>query len=107
MQFTDSHFSLTGKVAIVTGALGLIGKEYCRALAHAGATVIATDLDGEACISFAETLPGKAMGYGADITNPDSVRSLRDFVLSECGTIDVLVNNAAINDKFESPLAAL
>lgn len=107
MQFTDTHFSLTGKVAIVTGALGLIGKEHCRALAHAGATVIATDLDGEACIRFAETLPGKTMGYGADITNPDSVRSLRDFVLGECDTIDVLVNNAAINDKFESPLAAL
>jgi NAD(P)-dependent dehydrogenase (short-subunit alcohol dehydrogenase family) len=49
-------FNLQGKIAIVTGALGLIGKEHCRALAHAGATVIVADLNLEACVEFASTL---------------------------------------------------
>jgi NAD(P)-dependent dehydrogenase (short-subunit alcohol dehydrogenase family) len=48
----------------------------------------------------------KALGVGADITNQESLKSLRDAVLKKFGKIDVLVNNAAINDMFESPTAA-
>jgi NAD(P)-dependent dehydrogenase (short-subunit alcohol dehydrogenase family) len=98
-------FDLSEKVAIVTGALGLIGKEHCRALADAGATVVATDVDGKACDAFAREMPN-ALGVGADITKQASVVALRDAVLARFGRVDVLVNNAAINDKFESPAAA-
>ena len=98
-------FDLTEKVAVVTGALGLLGKEHCRALAEAGARVVATDVDGKACEAFVRELPN-AIGLGADITKQASVVALRDAVLARFGRVDVLVNNAAINDKFESPAAA-
>jgi NAD(P)-dependent dehydrogenase (short-subunit alcohol dehydrogenase family) len=98
----DRLFSLEGKTALVTGALGLIGREHCRALAGAGARVVVADLDGKACEGFARELGGGALGVGVDITSADSVRRASRAT----GVLDVLVNNAAINDKFESPQAA-
>lgn len=103
-------FDLRGRVAVVTGALGLIGREHCGALADAGAAVVVTDLDGAACAAFARTLPapgeGAHLGIGADITDPGSLRALREALLHAAGRLDVLVNNAAINDKFENPAKA-
>lgn len=101
----DTLFSLEGKVCVVTGSLGLIGREHCRALAGAGARVVVTDVDEKACEGFARELGG-ALGVGADITQPDSVKALARRVEEKLGVLDVLVNNAAINDKFESPQAA-
>ncbi|NUM71333.1 MAG: SDR family oxidoreductase [Ignavibacteriaceae bacterium] len=101
----NNIFDLTGKTAIVTGSLGLIGKNHCRALSVAGANVVVTDINGEACNNFAAELPNRAIGFGADITDADSVKALRDFALAHFGSIDILVNNAAINDKFEDPAA--
>jgi NAD(P)-dependent dehydrogenase (short-subunit alcohol dehydrogenase family) len=109
-----SGFSLAGRVAVVTGAAGLLGRRHCRALAAAGARVVASDLDAVACEAVARELPGEgsgaeageAMGWAADITRPESVAALRDAVLERCGRIDVLVNNAALNEKVESPMAA-
>jgi NAD(P)-dependent dehydrogenase (short-subunit alcohol dehydrogenase family) len=100
-------FSLKEKVAIVTGALGLIGKNHCHALAEAGASVVVCDLDESDCAKFASTLPALSLGISADITNKKSVKDLKNKVISNYGKIDILVNNAAINDKFEDPLSAL
>ena len=97
---------LEGKVAVVTGALGLLGREHCRALADAGARVVLTDIDGAACARVAPEFGKGALGIGADITSEGSVKALRDQVLAAAGRIDVLVNNAAINDKFEDPAKA-
>ena len=102
-------FSLDGRVAIVTGALGLLGREHCRALAKHGANVVATDLDASGCEALAKDLPGggeKHLGFGADITQPAQVASLRDAVLRRFGRMDVLVNNAAVDDKFTNAAAA-
>lgn len=96
---------LDGKVCVVTGALGLLGREMCVALAAAGGRVVVTDLDEGASVDRAAALPG-AIGVGADITRPDSLARLRDLVLARHGRIDVLVNNAAIDDKFEPTAAA-
>ncbi|AUX43719.1 short-chain dehydrogenase [Sorangium cellulosum] len=98
-------FSLEGRVAIVTGALGLLGRHHCRALRDAGATVLATDLDHEACERFAAEA-GLAAGLGADITRRPAIERLSDAALARFDRIDVLVNNAAVNDKFESPSAS-
>jgi NAD(P)-dependent dehydrogenase (short-subunit alcohol dehydrogenase family) len=101
-----SSFDLGGKVAIVTGALGLLGKEHCRGLAQAGARVVATDLDAPALARFAAVLRDEhgrdALGVAADVTHERSLDELREVVLERFGRIDVLVNNAAIDDKFTS-----
>jgi len=96
-------FSLKGKTALVTGALGLIGKEHCRALLDAGAKVVVSDMDNDLSIAFAEQFGDKAMGIGINITDPDSLVSARDQIFKRFGTVDVLVNNAAINDMVENP----
>jgi NAD(P)-dependent dehydrogenase (short-subunit alcohol dehydrogenase family) len=100
-------FSLEGRVAVVTGALGLLGRQHCAALARAGATVVVTDLDPAGCVELADRLTAKdghpAMGHGADVTVAASVHALRDAVLDRLGRVDVLVNNAALNEKVEDP----
>jgi len=102
----NNLFSLKGKTAVVTGALGLLGKMHCRALSEAGAGVVVVDLNETECKKFAGTLPEKSLGAGCDITRSDSVKRLRDLILNEYGKIDILVNNAAINDMFENPVSA-
>ena len=96
-------FDLTGKVAIVTGATGLLGREHCDCLAEAGADVVAVDLDERACAELAADLTRRherqALGVGADITDPDALVRLRTRVLSKFDRLDVLVNNAALDDK--------
>jgi NAD(P)-dependent dehydrogenase (short-subunit alcohol dehydrogenase family) len=98
-------FSLEGKVAIVTGSLGLLGKNHCRALAGAGASVVVTDVDDARCKGFAAELGPKAIGVGADITKRESIEALKKAALDRFGGVDVLLNNAAINDMFENPQA--
>lgn len=99
-------FSLKNRTAIVTGALGLIGKEHCKALSEAGANVVVADVDEIKCTEFAGTLPTESIGAALDVTNPESIKNLRNKILEKFGHIDILVNNAAINDMFENPKAA-
>lgn len=99
----ETIFSLANKTAIVTGAAGLLGRQHCWALAEAGANVIATDLRGDACEALAaqlSRLPVSASGLQVDVTNPSSLRALRDVAVRHFDQIDILVNNAAIDDVF-------
>ncbi len=104
---SPSLFSLNHKVAVVTGALGLLGKQHCLALSEAGASVIVCDLNEDACDDFAFSLEGDSMGVGTDITSPASLSKLKDRILEKYKKIDILINNAAINDMFENPSAAV
>lgn len=99
-------FELKNKTAIVTGALGLIGKEHCRALSEAGANIVVADIDENKCIEFAQSLETESIGLSLDVTKPESIKNLRDKTLNKFGHIDTLINNAAINDMFEDPKAA-
>jgi NAD(P)-dependent dehydrogenase (short-subunit alcohol dehydrogenase family) len=96
-------FSLDQKTAIVTGALGLIGKKHCEALALAGANVVVADIDGAQAQSFAQQLGEQHFGIGIDVTQKSSLINASDEILNKYGSIDILVNNAAINDMFENP----
>jgi len=99
-------FSLHGKTAIVTGALGLIGKKHCEALAMAGANVVVADMDANNAKQFALELGTGHYGIGIDVTNKASLETALDEILANYDSMDVLVNNAAINDMFENPAMA-
>lgn len=73
------------------------------ALAEAGAIVYACDKQAAQTRKFADHLGSQHTGLYVDVTDPESVSELRNLIMHEHGTIDILVNNAAINDAVESP----
>ena len=104
----QQKFDLTGRVAIVTGGVGLLGTEFCKTLAEAGAVVAVVDLDASASQETADTLTKsghKALAVSADITKPDSVNAMVEKVVAEFGRIDILVNSAALDPKFDPDAA--
>src|SRR3990172_975282 len=91
-------FSLSGKVAVVTGAAGQLGGEYVRALLGAGASVAAFDIHpenpkGDLRIIASE----KLILVKADIGNRKSIEEGLETVTSRLCDPDVLINNAAID----------
>jgi hypothetical protein len=101
----QKKFDLTGRVAVVTGGVGLLGAEFCRTLAEAGASIVVVDLDASASQATADTLKKnghRALAVPADITRPDSVNALVEKVLAEFGRLDILVNSAALDPKFDA-----
>jgi len=108
---TIDRFRLDGRVCIVTGALGLLGREHCRALAGAGARVVVADLDESACRDFAASLADELkldadaapVALGFDVTAPDEVDDALERCLDATMTVHALVNNAAVNDTVENP----
>jgi 2-deoxy-D-gluconate 3-dehydrogenase len=100
----QEKFDLTGRVAVVTGGVGLLGAEFCRTLAEAGAAVAVVDLNGFAAQAVAERLTKdgyQALALPTDITQPESVRAAVEQTLSTFGRLDVLVNSAALDPKFD------
>jgi NAD(P)-dependent dehydrogenase (short-subunit alcohol dehydrogenase family) len=90
-------FSLTGKVAIVSGGAGLYGRHIAHALAGAGAHVVLAARGLDACEQAAQDLRDLGMTAEAlelDLTSEESIVRLRHEVVSRCGRIDILVNNA-------------
>ena len=96
-----------GKVAIVTGAGGGIGKQHALELARRGAKVVVNDLggsvDGSGASNAAEEVVeqikadgGEAISNGASVTDLDAVKAMVAQTMSEWGRVDILVNNAGI-----------
>ncbi len=105
MENIFDKFRLEGQVALVTGGAGLLGKEFCRTLAQAGAAVVVSDLNEAAACQVAQELDnrvGRAIGIGADVTQPGSVHRMVDAALKAFGRLDVLVCSAALDPKFDS-----
>lgn len=100
---TPSMFDLSGRIAVVTGAAGLLGNAHCEALASAGATVIACDLDMVSAAAVANRIGPQHVGIGVDVTDEGDVQQMTEHIVERFGRIDVLVNNAAINDMVEHP----
>ncbi len=100
----QEKFDLTGRVAVVTGGVGLLGAEFCRTLAEAGAAVVVVDLNASASQAITVSLTKgayKALAVPTDITQPDSVNALVEKTLSTFGRLDILVNSAALDPKFD------
>lgn len=101
----QEKFDLTGRVAVVTGGAGLLGTEFSRTLAEGGASVAVVDLNQQAAEKMAAALCAdgyQAKGFGTDITSPKSVANLVSSVMREFGRLDVLVNSAALDPKFDA-----
>ncbi len=97
-------FDLSGKVAIVTGGPGLLGKEFCRTLGEAGARVVVADINANAVNALATQLIEAGyhcLGIATDVTQPESVHNLVDETLATFGRLDILVNSAALDPKFD------
>jgi 2-deoxy-D-gluconate 3-dehydrogenase len=115
MEKLPDLFDLTGRVAVVTGGAGLLGGEFCRTLLDAGANTIIADIDEDAAQDTAAALnemisnkagvtkefSQRAMAVGVDISSKESVQQVVVKVLSEFQRLDILVNNAALDPKFD------
>jgi 2-deoxy-D-gluconate 3-dehydrogenase len=97
-------FDLTDRVAIVTGGAGLLGTEFSKTLAEAGAAVTVADIDVEAAKNLAVSMTNDGyhvQGLGIDITSPESVNHMLESTVSAFGRLDILVNSAAMDPKFD------
>jgi 3-oxoacyl-[acyl-carrier protein] reductase len=102
------NIDLTGKIALVTGASGELGRVMARTLARCGADVAVHYLqNGRKALELAaeiESLGRRAAAVQADITDLDSILAMRDTVTGKIGTPDIIVNNAVIQYKWTSVL---
>ena len=92
-------FDLRGKVALVTGGAGILGKNFCIGLAEWGADVAIVDLQSERASEIAKIISKrfsrKVIGYGCDVSDPISVKATIKKVVKDFGQINILHNNAA------------
>ena len=95
-------FDLTGKVAVVTGAASGMGRATARYFAAAGAAVVIADWNETGAETVATELrnaKARAIAVKVDISDETSVVALMGRTAQELGGIDILVNNAAIQDR--------
>jgi NAD(P)-dependent dehydrogenase (short-subunit alcohol dehydrogenase family) len=99
---------LVGRVALVTGAGGGIGRATCRRLAAEGAAVAATDVQATLVEDLVEELQrggARALGLALDVRDPASAAAVVRRVVDELGRLDILVNNAGV--FAQTPIAEL
>ena len=103
MTSVRERFDLTGRVAVITGGAGMLGKQHAAAIAESGGCPVLVDLSQEAARSAAAEIGQahgvKTLGVGADITQKSDVSAMVDAVKSAFGRIDILINNAALTVK--------
>lgn len=91
-----THPDLAGKAAIVTGAGAGIGLAIAHRLAAEGCDVLCVDIDGRAADAAASSLPGRAVGHRADVSDEDQVVGLVQACVTHFGGVDKLVSNAGV-----------
>ncbi len=99
MRTARDLFDLSGRVAIITGGAGMLGRQHAAAVAEAGGHPVIADLS-EDTERVAAALAGahgrEALGVRVDITRPDDVAAMAGTVMEKFGRIDILINNAAL-----------
>ncbi len=96
-------YDVQGKLALITGAAGLLGIEHAAALAGIGAKIVLTDVDTMALESAVETLKrahptAHVQIQVMDVTQPAAIAQVQDY-LQAFGGVDILINNAAVDPK--------
>ena len=102
-----ADFSLSGRVALVTGASSGLGRAFAGFLADAGASVVLAARRAEKCGEAADEIGGDAMAVALDVTNPASIEAALDAVEGNLGPVTVLINNAGMvtnNALVDTPL---
>ena len=101
----NNLFRLDGKVIVITGATGLLGRKHAEAVAAYGGHPVLLDLSEEAVTSLANDLNKQfgvnASGYQVDITDESRIEENVQQLIERYGRVDGLVNNAANNPKVE------
>ena len=95
----DGLLSLKGRCAVVTGGTRGIGEAIVMRLAEAGASVVVTARGQEGLTKVeakVSALGGKAAGIQADAASTNDAQRVIDFAVSRLGSVDILVNNAAV-----------
>jgi NAD(P)-dependent dehydrogenase (short-subunit alcohol dehydrogenase family) len=100
-QRARDQFDLSGRVAVITGGIGLLGRKHAEAIAEAGGRPVLVDLDeaksAEIAAEIARQYGTQSLGLAADITRPDTVEQMLARILEALGRVDILINNAAVN----------
>lgn len=94
------QFSLKGKIIVVTGGTGILGKNFVKALAEAGAKVCIIGRDkakADERVKLVESLGGEGLAISADVMDESSMRQAKEDILAKWGTINGLVNAAGGN----------
>lgn len=101
MKSNVLNTNLNGKVAVVTGAGGVLCSHFARVLARAGAKVALLDLNEEAAKSYADEIVaegGVAKAYGCNVLDRAICSAVADKVLADFGPCDILINGAGGNN---------
>lgn len=104
------NFKMDKKVVVITGGAGLLGQKHAETVIEAGGIAILLDISdvalkeamGDLKVRYGE---GTYEGYIVDITDKNSIESMKNSILKKYGYIDVLINNAANNPKVEGNTA--
>ena len=97
-------FDLSGRTALVTGGSGLLGRQFCLKLAEAGASVVIVDINAAGAAAVVDEIlaaGGQAIAAPTNIADSDSVAAMMDKTLDAFGSLDILVNSAALDPKFD------
>jgi NAD(P)-dependent dehydrogenase (short-subunit alcohol dehydrogenase family) len=97
---TKSLFDLRGKVALITGSTRGIGKSMVEELARAGAKVVVSSRDAQACKEVAKELEAhgsEVLAQPCDVSRKEQLKALTDATIAKWGCIDIVVANAAAN----------
>jgi 3-oxoacyl-[acyl-carrier protein] reductase len=89
------QIDFTGKNALITGAASGIGQACTLALAAAGASVIAVDINESGAQETIDRV-GQGLAVGCDLRDPDDITAMRDKVIAEMSGVDILVNCAGL-----------
>ncbi len=106
MSQTKNPVSVEGLVVFITGAFGLIGKQISGAFLQVGAKVVLADVNAGAIPTITQDMKEFAsednfLVLELDITKEESCTAAVEATVAKFGTLDVLVNNAAIDAKFD------
>ena len=99
MNYSDTY-NFENKIAVVTGAAGIIGVELCGALCELGAKVACLDVNSHSLNQLVKRLneqygKKKAISLDCDVSKPECVREAVDEIINQYSNIDILFNNAA------------